>query len=122
MHYMIGVRIFNEARSSGRAGRHRPVGVDREAVDNCRRLGPETARQSRPETGDLLVSKRTARSDVYMITVVPGEVHAKATRYEEAIEAARELARHMLVDAWYTEDHTHVRRIARHRQPPSPTV
>jgi hypothetical protein len=68
-----------------------------------------------PKEGDLLVSRRTARADVYAISVVPAEAQLTTVRFEEAINAAGELARRRAVDGWYTCDHTHFVPIARHR-------
>jgi hypothetical protein len=68
-----------------------------------------------PEHGDLLVSKRMARADVYAISVVPAEALLTTTRFEEAIGLLGELARMRAVDGWYTCDHTHFIPIARYR-------
>lgn len=72
-------------------------------------------RGSGPVSGDVLVSERTARADVYAISVVPAPAAIVARSYLEAIETARELARRRGVDGWYTCDQTHYARIARHR-------
>ena len=37
--------------------------------------------------------RRTARADVYMISIVPAAAHIRATRHSGAIEKVRELAR-----------------------------
>jgi len=72
-------------------------------------------RPAGPTSGDVLVSRRTARADRYEISVLPAEAHIVATRYQEAMQKVRELARGLAVDGWYTADHTHFARIARHR-------
>jgi hypothetical protein len=71
--------------------------------------------RSAPRIGDVVVSERTARADVYAISVVPAEAHVVAGRYAEAIETVRELARQRGVDGWYTGDQTHYVRVARYR-------
>lgn len=68
-----------------------------------------------PKEGDLLVSKRTARADVYAISVVPAAAHLTTGRHYEAIRTVGELARRRAVDGWYTCDHTHFVPIARFR-------
>ena len=42
-------------------------------------------RRPSPKQGDLIVSRRTARADVYAISVIPGEAHLTTVRFEEAI-------------------------------------
>jgi hypothetical protein len=68
-----------------------------------------------PEAGDVLASKPTARADLYAISIVPATAHVTATRYSEAIERVRELARGRRVDGWFTCNHTHYARVATHR-------
>jgi hypothetical protein len=68
-----------------------------------------------PKTGDVVASRPTARADVYAISIVPAAAHATATRYSEAIEETRELARGRRVDGWFTCNHTHYTRVATHR-------
>jgi hypothetical protein len=69
-----------------------------------------------PKSGDVLVSRPTARADAYAISVIPTQGYIVAVRYEDAVEIGRELARGLVVDGWYTCDHTHSVRIARHRR------
>jgi hypothetical protein len=66
-------------------------------------------------SGDVLVSRPTARADVYDISVIAGGARISCARYEDGMETGRELARELLVDGWFTCDHTHFVRIARHR-------
>ena len=73
-------------------------------------------RRPAPKSGDVLVSRPTARADVYTISVIPSEARIVAARYQDAMEKADELARGLVVDGWYTCDHTHFARIARHRR------
>ena len=73
-----------------------------------RRLSPGRLRSSRVKPGDVLVSRPTARADVYHIHVVPAASHASRSCYEDGMEAARQLARSLGADAWFTCDHTHV--------------
>jgi hypothetical protein len=70
-----------------------------------------------PQAGDVLASARTARADVYTISIMPAVAHLRATRHDEALDKVRELARGLAVDAWFTCDHTHYARVAsfRHR-------
>jgi hypothetical protein len=70
-----------------------------------------------PEPGDVLASERSARADVYAISVVPGPARIFALRYLEAIDHVRELACQRGVDGWYTCDQTHYALVARHRAP-----
>ena len=71
--------------------------------------------QAVPKAGDVLVSTRTARADLYEISVLPTEARMTAVHYDDAMRKVRNLARGLRVDGWYTCDHTHFARIARHR-------
>jgi type II secretory pathway component GspD/PulD (secretin) len=73
--------------------------------------------RSAPRSGDVLASERTARADVYQISVVPAAAHMVVRRYPEAIENVRELARQLGVDGWYTGDQTHYAQVAKFRKP-----
>ena len=73
-------------------------------------------RRPAPKSGDVLVSRPTARADVYAISVIPSKARIVAARYQDAMEKVDELARGLAVDGWYTCDHTHFARIARHRR------
>jgi hypothetical protein len=73
------------------------------------------SRPTVPQSGDVLVSRPTARADIYDISVIPLPAHIVAVRYDDALEIGRELARGLVVDGWYTCDHTHSAGIARHR-------
>ena len=70
---------------------------------------------SRPVPGDVLVSERTARADVYAISLVPGPPLVVARRYSDAIRKVRAFARQRQVDGWYTGDQTHYAQVARYR-------
>jgi hypothetical protein len=74
-------------------------------------------RRSAPRSGDVLASERTARADVYQISVVPAPAHMVAGRYSEAIEKVRQLARQLGVNGWYTGDQTHYAQVAGYRTP-----
>jgi hypothetical protein len=82
--------------------------------------GPMTVspmpRRPAPKSGDVLVSRPTARADVYAISVIPSEARIVAARYQDAMARVEELARGLAVDGWYTCDHIHFARIARHRR------
>jgi hypothetical protein len=71
-----------------------------------------------PVAGDVLASERSARADVYALSIVPAEGRAVVSRYSEAIRTVRELAAQLRVDAWFTSDQTHYARIASHRSRP----
>jgi hypothetical protein len=75
----------------------------------------ELVRRALPNPGDLLVSRRSARADAYQISVVSKAVYAVAKNYREAVDRASTLAGSLAVDAWFTCDHRHYARIARHR-------
>ena len=71
-----------------------------------------------PKPGDVLVSERTARADIYEISLVPADAHLMVRRYDEAIKTVQELARQHGVDGWCTVDQTHYAQVARYRTPP----
>ena len=71
--------------------------------------------RGRPQVGDVLASRPTARADLYAISIVPAAAHVTAKRYADAIETVRELARGRRVDGWFTCNHTHYARVATHR-------
>lgn len=83
--------------------------------DNSQRASGMPIQRQYPQSGDVLASRPTARSDIYQISVVPTKADLVATRYDDAMERVRELARVRAVDGWYTCDHTHFARIASHR-------
>jgi hypothetical protein len=84
------------------------------AHDGPRKPRPNVPRTS-PQPGDILASERSARADVFSISVIPAETHVVVTRYAEAIEHVRTLARTRRVDGWYTCDQTHYARVASYR-------
>ena len=55
----------------------------------------------------MLVSRPTARADVYQLQIIPAVGHASYRCYEDGMEAGRQLARRLGVDGWFTCDHTH---------------
>ena len=71
--------------------------------------------RSAPQAGDILVSERSARADVFAISIIPSDSDVTLTRYSAAIERVRELARARQVDGWYTSDDTHYARVASYR-------
>jgi hypothetical protein len=73
------------------------------------------SRRSVPQTGDILASERSARADVYTVSIVPGAGAFTVGRYSAAIARVQELARTLRVDGWFTSDHTHYLRVASHR-------
>ena len=51
------------------------------------------------------------------ISVIPDAPHAMSPTHDEAVSDGRSEADVLGVDAWLTEDHTHVVKIASHRAP-----
>jgi hypothetical protein len=68
-----------------------------------------------PRPGDVLVSRSTARADRYWIRVVDDAAQTVARRFDAAMRTAKQLARRLKVDGWYTCDHTHFVLVAQHR-------
>jgi hypothetical protein len=68
-----------------------------------------------PKTGDVLASRRSARADLYTISMVPARLQTTAGSYSAAIDEVRTLAEEHQVDGWLTYDHTHYVPIVAHR-------
>ena len=83
--------------------------------DRLRKAPRPYARRPAPQAGDILASERTARADVFAISIIPTASDITVTRYSAAIERVQELARARRVDGWYTCDHTHYARVATYR-------
>jgi hypothetical protein len=83
--------------------------------DDTLQNAPPKARWSAPQAGDILASERSARADVFTVSIVPTGSDVSVTRYSAAIERVQELARTRRVDGWYTCDHTHYARVASYR-------
>ena len=66
--------------------------------------------------GDVLVSHSTAVRE-HDISVIPNAAHATSPTHDAAVGDARSEADAEGVDAWLTEDQTHVVKIASHRAP-----
>jgi hypothetical protein len=66
------------------------------------------------KAGDVLVSHSTAVRE-HEIRVIPDAPHAMSPTHDQAVNAGRSQADALGVDAWLTEDHTHVVKIASHR-------
>jgi len=66
--------------------------------------------------GDVLVSHPTAVRE-YEISIIPNAPHEMPPTHDAAIREGRSEADAMGVDAWLTEDHTHVVKIASNRAP-----
>jgi hypothetical protein len=86
--------------------------IGRTNLENAPR---ESDRRSGPVPGDVLTSERSARADVYEISIVPADSRAVVSRYSEAIETVRALAQELRVDGWFTSDQTHYARVANYR-------
>jgi hypothetical protein len=69
--------------------------------------------------GDVLVSHSTAVRE-HDISIVPHAPHAMSPTHDEAVSEGRSEADARGVDAWLTEDQTHVMKIASHRTPDRP--
>jgi len=68
------------------------------------------------QTGDVLVSHPTALRE-HQISLIPNAPHATSPTHDAAVSDGRSEADAMGVDAWLTEDHTHVLKIATNRPP-----
>jgi hypothetical protein len=68
------------------------------------------------QSGDVLISHPTAVRE-HEISIVPNAPHAISPTHDAAVSDARSEADAMGVDAWLTEDQTHVVKIASHRSP-----
>jgi len=71
---------------------------------------------SNVKPGDVLVSHSTAVRE-HEIRIVPNAPHEKPPTHDAAISEGRSEADALGVDAWLTEDHTHVVKIASNRPP-----
>ena len=67
--------------------------------DTLQKLPPR-AWQSAPQVGDILASERSARADVFTVSIVPTDSNLTVTRYSAAVERVQELARTRRVDGW----------------------
>jgi hypothetical protein len=68
------------------------------------------------KAGDVLVSHPTAVRE-HDISVVPNAPHATSPTRDQAVTDGCSEADALGVDAWLSEDHTHVVQIASHRAP-----
>jgi hypothetical protein len=66
------------------------------------------------KVGDILVSHSSAVCE-HQISIVPDAPHASSSTHESALHEGRVKAEVGGVDAWLTEDQTHVMKIASHR-------
>jgi hypothetical protein len=71
---------------------------------------------SNVQVGDVLVSRPTAVRE-HEISIVPNAPHATSPSHDAAVSDGRSEADAKGVDAWLTEDQTHVVKIASHRAP-----
>jgi hypothetical protein len=71
---------------------------------------------SNVKPGDVLVSRPTAVRE-HEISIVPTAPHATSPTHDAAVGDGRSEADARGVDAWLTEDHTHVVKIASNRAP-----
>jgi hypothetical protein len=68
------------------------------------------------QPGDVLVSHPTAVRE-HEISIVPHAPYARCPTHDAAVSAARSAADAMGVDAWLTEDQTHIVKITSHPFP-----
>jgi hypothetical protein len=68
------------------------------------------------QSGDVLVTHPTAVRE-HEISIVPNGPHATSPTHDAAVSDASVEADAKGVDAWLTEDKTHVVKIASHRTP-----
>ena len=68
------------------------------------------------QSGDVLVSHPTAVRE-HEISIVPNAPHATSPTHDVAVSDGRSEVDALGVDAWLTEDQTHVVKIASHRTP-----
>jgi hypothetical protein len=71
---------------------------------------------SNVKPGDVLVSHPTAVLE-HEISIFPNAPHEMPRTHDAAISKGRSEAEAIGVDAWLTEDYTHVVKIASHRAP-----
>lgn len=71
---------------------------------------------SNMQSGDILVSHSSAMRE-HEISVVPNHPHAVSPTHDAGVNDGRSEAAAIGVDAWLTEDQTHVVKIASHRTP-----
>jgi hypothetical protein len=86
--------------------------IQTEVVSSETKLGS----LSNVKPGDILVSHSTAVRE-HDISVSPNAPHAVSPTHDAAVRAGRSEAHALGVDAWLTEDHIHVVKIASHRAP-----
>lgn len=77
---------------------------------------PEPGSLSNVQPGDVLVSHPTAVRQ-HDISIVPNPPHATSPTHDAAVSDGRSQAEAAGVDAWMTEDQTHVVKIASNRAP-----
>jgi hypothetical protein len=68
-----------------------------------------------PHVGDVLVSHPSAVRE-HAISIVPDAAHTRSPTHESAVRDGRAEAEARGVDAWLTEDQTHVVKIASNRK------
>jgi hypothetical protein len=85
------------------------------AMNDDRLQQPRPDARRFPQAGDILAAERSARADVFEISIIPTDSDVTVTRYSAAIERVQELARTRRVDGWFTSDNTHYARVASYR-------
>jgi len=89
-----------------------PRAAHTEVVSN--ETKPQSLSNVKP--GDVLVSHPTAVRE-HEISIIPDAPHATSPTHDAAVGDGRSEADARGVDAWLTEDHTHVVKIASNRAP-----
>ena len=112
-------KAFKEAWNGLQSARHVLNGTARiaraahtEVVSN--ETKPQSLSSVKP--GDVLVSHPSAVRE-HEISVIPDVPHARSPTHNAAVADGRSEADARGVDAWLTEDHTHVVKIASNRAP-----
>jgi hypothetical protein len=102
----------------GQSARHVPKETARIASAAHSEVVSHTKPQSLStvKPGDVLVSHPTAVRQ-HEISIIPNAPHEMPPTHDAAIKEGRSEADAMGVDAWLTEDHTHVVKIASNRAP-----
>ena len=85
-----------------------------EALDWAMSNQKDSGAMSNMQAGDILVAHPSAARE-HEISIVPQEPHAIVATHRDAIEQAAVEAESRAVDAWATEDHIHVVKVAAHR-------
>ena len=76
--------------------------------------GKDSGTLSNMQAGDVLVARPSSVLE-HDISIVPEKPHATVATRREAVDQAAAEAEALAVDAWATEDQTHVIKLSTHR-------